>query len=79
MYQYLQQLHSIVMKQENKILHLEKAIFQLNKEIQELKQKPAIHVDKMEYKFDQLKVETLEGTLNIGLNPSDSSNRRLFG
>ena len=25
----------------------------------------------MEYKFDQLKVETLEGTLNIGLNPSD--------
>ena len=25
----------------------------------------------MEYKFDQLKVETLEGTLNIGLNPTD--------
>ena len=25
----------------------------------------------MEYKFDQLKVETFEGTLNIGLNPSD--------
>jgi spore germination protein PC len=71
MYQYLQQLHSTVMKQENKIRHLEKAILQLNKEIQELKQKPAIHVDKMEYKFDQLKVETLEGTLNIGLNPAD--------
>jgi spore germination protein PC len=28
----------------------------------------------MEYKFDQLKVETLEGTLNIGLNPSDLQN-----
>ena len=25
----------------------------------------------LEYKFDQLKVETLEGTLNIGLNPTD--------
>ena len=30
-----------------------------------------MHIDRMEYKFDQLKVETLEGTLNIGLNPSD--------
>ena len=27
--------------------------------------------NELEYKFDQLKVETLEGTLNIGLNPSD--------
>ena len=59
------------MNQEKKIQLLEKSISQLNKEIEELKQKPAILVEKMEYKFDQLKVETLEGTLNIGLNPSD--------
>ncbi len=42
-------------------------------ELQQLKEKPAVHVDRIEYKFDQLKVETLEGTLNIGLNPSDLS------
>ena len=28
-------------------------------------------LNELEYKFDQLKVETLEGTLNIGLNPTD--------
>ncbi len=28
-------------------------------------------MEKIEYKFDQLKVESLDGTLNIGLNPSN--------
>ncbi|MGD7045241.1 spore germination protein GerPC [Jeotgalibacillus proteolyticus] len=31
----------------------------------------SVHIEKIEYKFDQLKVETLEGTLSIGLSPSD--------
>jgi hypothetical protein len=34
--------------------------------------------EKLEYKFDQLKVETLEGTLNIGLNQQTYWNRGLF-
>ena len=41
--------------------------------MKQLKEKQGIHVDKIEYKFDQLKVETLEGTLTIGLNPNDLS------
>jgi len=28
-------------------------------------------LEKIEYKFDQLKVETLEGTLSIGLSPTE--------
>ena len=34
-----------------------------------LKEAPSTKIDRIEYKFDQLKIETLEGTLNIGLNP----------
>jgi spore germination protein PC len=34
-----------------------------------LKDQKRIHIDKVEYKFDQLKVEKLDGTLNIGLTP----------
>lgn len=71
---YFQQLHSIVMNQEKRIQSLEKIIHDLKKELGEVKERPAFHVEKIEYKFDQLKVETLDGTLNIGLNPSDLQN-----
>jgi spore germination protein PC len=68
---FFQQLHSIVMNQETRIHALEKTIKDLERQLSEMKQRPTLHVDKIEYKFDQLKVETLDGTLNIGLNPSD--------
>lgn len=60
--------------QEQRILQLEQEIKRLSEEVSNLKNKPPIHVDKIEYKFDQLKVESLDGTLNIGLNPSDLNN-----
>ncbi len=68
---YLQQLLETMQKQEQRIQSLEETVAQLTNELERLKAKPAINVEKIEYKFDQLKVETLEGTLNIGLNPSD--------
>ncbi|WP_147533193.1 spore germination protein GerPC [Bacillus marasmi] len=68
---YLQQLHETIQKQEQRIQALEGTVAQLRIELEEVKEKPKINVEKIEYKFDQLKVETLEGTLNIGLNPSD--------
>jgi spore germination protein PC len=68
---YLYQLQNKVMIQEKKISELEKLIADLTDELKRLKEKPAIHVDKIEYSFDQLKVQTLEGTLNIGVNPAD--------
>jgi spore germination protein PC len=55
-------------QQEAQIQRLEQKVIALQKEIEELKKKP-LTIEKIEYKFDQLKVETLEGTLNIGLNP----------
>ncbi|EIJ81910.1 spore germination protein GerPC [Bacillus methanolicus PB1] len=70
-YQYIQKMHLFIQAQDRKIRQLEKTIEAINHELAELKERPGIRVDKIEYKFDQLKVESLEGTLNIGLNPSD--------
>ncbi len=53
---------------------MQQKIHSLEQKIIELQNRPPVHVEKMEYKFDQLKVETLEGTLNIGLNPADLQN-----
>jgi spore germination protein PC len=50
--------------QDKRILQLEQELKRLTKEISLLKNKPPIHVDKIEYKFDQLKVESLDGTLS---------------
>ncbi|MDP4085053.1 MAG: spore germination protein GerPC [Bacillota bacterium] len=69
--QYLQWMQNCIQSQEQRIKNLETMIQQLSEELKLLKEKPTIHIDTIEYKFDQLKVETLEGTLNIGLNPSD--------
>ncbi|MFB5196185.1 spore germination protein GerPC [Neobacillus sp. KR4-4] len=69
--QYLQWLQMCIQAQEQRIQSLESTLQKMQAEIKQLYEKQAIHVDKIEYKFDQLKVETLEGTLNIGLNPSE--------
>jgi spore germination protein PC len=70
-YTYLQKLHQFVQFQESRIQKLEQLAGDLQQQVNSLKDRPPIQVDTIEYKFDQLKVETLEGTLNIGLNPSE--------
>lgn len=72
--QLLQWVQMTLQAHENRIATLEHTIQKLQEEMKQFKDKPSIRVDKIEYKFDQLKVETLEGTLNIGLNPSDLAN-----
>lgn len=68
---YLQQLHQYITNQNQRIDQMEQVIKQLQTILDEIKQKPSTHIDRIEYKFDQLKVETLEGTLNIGLSPTN--------
>jgi spore germination protein PC len=72
--QFLQWVQLTLQAQENRIAELERVIQHMKQEMKQFKEKPSIRVDKIEYKFDQLKVETLEGTLNIGLNPADLDN-----
>jgi spore germination protein PC len=73
---YLQQLNEYIKNQDEKLKQSDTIIQQLRKqmnemqvEINQLKQKPFTNIERVEYKFDQLKVETLEGTLNIGFTP----------
>ncbi|MDQ6596501.1 spore gernimation protein [Bacillus salipaludis] len=73
LYQYLQWLLSNIQTQEKRIAALEQALQKMQNDLKQIGEKPTIHVDTIEYKFDQLKVETLEGTLSIGLNPNDLS------
>lgn len=68
-YTALYHLQSLIQANHHRIRELEQTVEQLQKELSEIKKEKAIHVDKIEYHFDQLKVETLEGTLNIGLSP----------
>ena len=70
-YQILQSMQAYIYNQDILIRGMQKKIQSLEKQVSEIQNRPPVHIDRMEYKFDQLKVETLEGTLNIGLNPSD--------
>ncbi|TFB22056.1 hypothetical protein E3U55_07075 [Filobacillus milosensis] len=58
---------------EQKINQQTQLIQELKDKIDELseaqKQSSKSQVEKIEYNFEQLKIETLEGTLNIGLTP----------
>ncbi|MFB5282615.1 spore germination protein GerPC [Peribacillus sp. Hz7] len=74
LYTYSKQMQHYLEAQEKRIQQLEQEVKRLTEEISVLKNKPPIHVDRIEYKFDQLKVESLDGTLNIGLNPNDLNN-----
>lgn len=71
--QFLQWIQMAIQAQESRIASLENTIQKLQEEMKQIKEKPSIQVDRIEYKFDQLKVEKLDGTLNIGLNPADLS------
>jgi spore germination protein PC len=68
---YLQQLHQYIQHQDKKIQQLHETIRKLKDDVEEIKKQPYTNIEKIEYKFDQLKVEHLDGTLNIGLNPTD--------
>ncbi|MFT4414883.1 spore germination protein GerPC [Fredinandcohnia humi] len=69
---YVRCLHQYIEQQDQRIARVEQLLQQMQHEVNELKNRPTTQIERIEYKFDQLKVETLEGTLNIGLNPLNS-------
>ncbi|MEF3302028.1 spore germination protein GerPC [Paenibacillus sp. GYB003] len=66
---YFQQLNNYLLGQSRKLQELETKIGQLQQEIETLKKQRAMTVERIEYKFDQLKIERLDGTLHIGVSP----------
>jgi spore germination protein PC len=69
-YDYLVKLRRYLSWQTKKIQSLEQRLLLLENQLKELEQQPHTTIERIEYKFDQLKVETLEGTLNIGITPN---------
>ncbi|OZM57227.1 hypothetical protein CIB95_07120 [Lottiidibacillus patelloidae] len=67
---YMNELSKYMKFQAEKITRLENLMVELEDKINELKKNKGPSIEKVEYKFDQLKIETLEGTLNIGLTPN---------
>ncbi|MFC4322322.1 spore germination protein GerPC [Litchfieldia salsa] len=67
---YLRELHKYVERQNQRITTMERTIQELQRSLHDLSQRPSTTIERIEYKFDQLKVESLEGTLNIGLTPN---------
>ncbi|KPC97583.1 putative spore germination protein GerPC [Geobacillus sp. BCO2] len=68
-YEYFVQLHRYLLWQTKKIRALERRLRSLEARLREMEAQPRTSIERIEYKFDQLKVETLEGTLNIGIAP----------
>jgi spore germination protein PC len=66
---YVSKLQQMIEDQNEKMKELELQVKKLKKQVNELSEKPQT----IEYKFDQLKVEKLEGTLHIGIGHSAES------
>lgn len=56
-----------LVSQQEQLDKLEAQVLALCEQIKQLDSRPAYHIDSIQYHFDQLKVEKLDGTLNIGM------------
>lgn len=68
---YIQQLFHILHTQSEQLSRMEQMLKEIRSEIDRLRQGSEKTIDRVEYNFDLLKIEKLEGTLNIGLMPKD--------
>lgn len=67
--EYVRQLAWQLKWHQDKLNGLSEQVKKMEQELNELKNRGSVHVDRIEYRFDQLKVEKLEGTLHIGITP----------
>ncbi|BFT68984.1 spore germination protein GerPC [Paenibacillus sp. P36] len=72
--QWAQQLSAYIEMQKQRIDKLEETVTKLQSDLDAIKVEKRFHIDKIEYNFDQLKVEKLDGTLTIGISPSSLDN-----
>lgn len=72
--QWAQQLSAYIEMQKQRIDKLEETVTKLQSDLDAVKVQKRFHIDKIEYNFDQLKVEKLDGTLTIGISPSSLDN-----
>lgn len=56
-------------QQMDRVADLERQVCELHAMLKIMGEKPSYTIEKLEYRFDQLKVEHLDGTLHIGMSP----------
>ncbi|UNK20913.1 spore germination protein GerPC [Paenibacillus sp. N3/727] len=71
---YFQQLLHELKTQSEKLGQMELLLQQLRKDVDGLMNRSHTHIERIENHFDLLKIEKLEGTLNIGVTSSDGKN-----
>ncbi|WP_054957850.1 spore germination protein GerPC [Paenibacillus dakarensis] len=64
---YIEQLVQEVKKQTEKLREMEQLLQYLRKDVDGLLNKSNTNIERIDYHFDLLKIEKLEGTLNIGM------------
>ncbi|WP_042162725.1 spore germination protein GerPC [Paenibacillus gorillae] len=69
---WLHEVQTRLSRQEEQIRSLETKLSAVIEQLQQLEAKPTYNIENLQYHFDQLKVEKLEGTLNIGMTPPGS-------
>ncbi|GGG56569.1 spore germination protein GerPC [Paenibacillus radicis (ex Gao et al. 2016)] len=69
---WLHEVQARLSRQEEQIRSLEMKLSAVCDQLQQLETKPTYNIENLQYHFDQLKVEKLEGTLNIGMTPPGS-------
>ncbi|PWW05692.1 spore germination protein PC [Paenibacillus cellulosilyticus] len=67
---WVNQVQQTLRHQQEQITMLQKRVDMLMTQVKAAEARPTYHIDKIEYQFDQLKIEKLDGTLNIGIQPS---------
>lgn len=78
LYYYLRQVDTYLRAQHGQIQNLKNEISSLQEKMEQLRENKTTNIDRIEYKFDQLKIERLEGTLNIGLAPQGMNDPEAF-
>ncbi len=71
-YMWLNHMYRTMCMQSDKIVKMENEINALKDLIQKVQETPKQSIGTIEYKFDQLKVENLNGTLVIGLRHGET-------
>lgn len=66
--QWAAQISQTLNEQQRRIALLEQQVTALQTELAQLRERPTYRIDRIEYQFDQLKVQQLDGTLHIGMN-----------
>lgn len=72
-YQQIDLLQKTIQQQMERLNEVEKELEQLKKDLSQASKRKPVQIERVEYHFDQLKIETLEGTLNIGFTPQQDS------